>query len=247
MTASTGLEKNILLEVCVDTPAGLQAAIEGGADRIELCSSLAVGGLTPSQGFMALAAEERVPAYPLLRPREGDFCYSDREIDGLRFDIDAARNTGLKGVVIGANLEDGRLDEKALRLLCKQAEGLDMTLHRAFDLVPDPMAALETAIDLGFTRILTSGGAPTALEGLTTLVGLMERAGDRITIMPGSGVRPENLGTFREALALHEIHASCSTALAPPEGKVKELGFAPFPLKTTDAAIVQEMKKALAG
>lgn len=235
----------ILLEVCVDTAQGLRAAIEGGADRIELCSALGMGGLTPSAGFMALAATSPVPAYPLLRPREGDFCYEPAEIDCLKRDIDQARAAGLPGVVIGANLANGALDETTLRTLAEHAAGLDLTLHRAFDLVPDMEEALEQAVALGVSRILTSGGAASALEGLDQIASLFERAGDRIIVMPGSGIRPGNADAFMSRLNLREIHASCGVARPPAAGKVRALGFETDSPRQTDAAMVRALKTQL--
>ena len=155
----------ILLEVCVDTPAGLAAAIAGGADRIELCAALALQGLTPAPGLMAQAAKAPIPIYPMIRPRNGDFCYDAGDLDHMRRDIDAVREYGLAGVVIGANLPDGQLDLDALEMLVEHSQGLGLSLHRAFDLVPEQSVALEAAIALGFERVLTSGGALTAQAG----------------------------------------------------------------------------------
>ena len=169
MTSDNGQGRR-LLEVCVDDAQGLATALAGGADRIELCSSLIIGGLTPPRSFMRHAAGlTRLPVYPLLRPRLGDFTYSAVEVAMIADDIDAARDAGLTGVVIGASRDDGTLDADALGRLVKAAAGLDLTLHRAFDLVPDPFAALETAIALGFRRILTSGCARTVSLGWDTI------------------------------------------------------------------------------
>ena len=159
----------MLLEVCVEDIAGLKAAVEGGGDRIELCSALPLGGLTPSAGLMAAAARMPVPAYAIIRPRAGGFVYSADELDIMKRDIDATRTLGLAGVVLGASLPDGRLDVDTLSALTAHAEGLGKTLHRAFDLVPDVEEAVDVAISLGFEHILTSGGAKTAAEGLAVL------------------------------------------------------------------------------
>ncbi len=155
----------ILLEVCVDSPAGFKAAVEGGADRIELCSSLSVGGLTPSPGFMAFAGKAARPSRAMIRPRVGSYVFSEDETDMMRRDIDAARAAGLAGVVIGANLVSGQLDEKTTARLAKHAAGLEMTLHRSVDLMPHPMEAVDVAIGLGFRTILTSGGQLKAPDG----------------------------------------------------------------------------------
>jgi copper homeostasis protein len=187
------MSDRVILEVCVDTPAGLAAAIEGGADRIELCSALALQGLTPAPGLMAIAAEAAIPIYPMIRPRNGDFVYDAGDLDAILRDIDATREAGLAGVVIGANLSSGELDVDALSMLVAHAEGLGVTLHRAFDLTPDPFAALETAIDLGFERILTSGCALNAMAGAETIAALVEQADGRIAILAGGGVNPSNV------------------------------------------------------
>ncbi|MBD8891215.1 copper homeostasis protein CutC [Roseibium litorale] len=238
---------SVLLEVCVDTMDGLLAAVEGGADRIELCSALSTGGLTPSPGFMRQAASAGIPIYPLIRPRQGGFQYSQAEIGIIKRDIEAAADCGLPGVVIGVSTEDGRLDTKTLSDLIKHADTLDVTLHRAFDLAPDLTEALEAAIDLGFSRILTSGGAPTAEAGLDQLAALAERAGDRISIMPGSGINPGNAARFTPTLAIKEIHASCSTVQTVTHQRLLDLGFLSGCPKQTDAGVVRQLKALLAG
>ena len=230
------------LEVCVDSLAGLNAAIAGGADRIELCSSLALGGLTPSAGFMAQAGACPVPVNALIRPRSGDFVYNAKEQEIMISDIEAAREAGLAGVVIGASGKDHRLDRECLEELVKAAEGLDLTLHRAFDLVPDFTEALEQAIALGFSRILTSGGAKTAAQGWQTIAMLTEQARGRIAIMPGSGVKLENVDQFLALPDITQLHASCSAPHAIREAKLTELGFVEAQLHLTDEALVRALK-----
>ncbi len=232
----------MLLEICVEDIAGLKAAIAGGGDRIELCSALAVGGLTPSAGLMAAAAAMPVPAYAIIRPRAGSFVYSADEIEVMKSDIDAARNAGLAGVVLGASLPDGRLDFDALAALAAHAEGLGKTLHRAFDLVPDVEEAVDTAIALGFERILTSGGAKTAAEGIAMLERAIAAAGGRISIMPGSGVTLATVGQLWPRLPIGEIHASCSAAAAETDERVIALGFSTPSTRRTDAATVRALK-----
>ncbi|WP_018235285.1 copper homeostasis protein CutC [Ensifer sp. BR816] len=234
--------RGILLEVCVDDAEGLQAAIDGGADRIELCAALAVGGLTPSAGLMALAARAPVPAYAMIRPRPGDFVYNAAELDIMRRDIDAAREAGLAGVVLGASHRDGRLDAQALGELTRYAAGLGLTLHRAFDLVPDFDEAIEIAADLGLERILTSGGARSAPEVVDTLVRLVELADGRLSIMPGSGVTIDTIDRLLPRLAVTEVHSSCSVREPANDRRVVELGFAPPERRRTDAATVRAMR-----
>jgi copper homeostasis protein len=233
-----------ILEVCVDDLSGLEAAVEGGADRVELCSALALGGLTPSFGLMELAGTFDIPCNAMIRPRAGDFVYSDEDIDIMLSDINAARNAGLAGVVLGASLPDGRLDRMVLQTLAKAAHGLDLTLHRAIDLVPDMAAAVEFAVKLGFTRILTSGGAKTAIEGVEGLRLAMDAAAGRISIMPGSGVSDANAAEFL-ALGVTELHASCSSPLEVAGGKVFDLGFQSLTARRTDVAKVRALKRAM--
>lgn len=230
-----------LLEICVDDADGLAAAIAGGADRVELCSVLELGGLTPQPGLMALAAGAPVPVRAMIRPRAGDFVYSEEEIDVMLADIAAARNAGLAGVVLGAGLPDGRLDRFVLETLAKAAGGLDLTLHRAFDLVPDIAEAVEIAVKLGFSRILTSGGARTAIEGRQGLAAAIAAAGGRISIMPGSGVSADNAAEFLP-LGVSELHASCSAPAAAVTGKLLDFGFQPPAARRTDAAKVRALK-----
>ena len=219
--------RRILLEVCIDSAQGLAAAIEGGADRIELCSALALGGLTPSPGFMAFAALAPIPSYAMIRPRAGNFVFSYEEIDMMRGDIDAARAAGLAGVVLGANLESGALNEAGLWKLKEHAAGMGATLHRAIDLVPDRLAAIDAAIGLGFERVLSSGGARTAPEGIEALAAMVERAAGRISVMPGSGVNAGNAASLIARLGVSELHGSCSAETAESDAKAVAFGFAP--------------------
>ncbi len=216
----------IALEICVDDADGLAAALAGGADRIELCSALALGGLTPSSGLMALAAKAPRPVYAMIRPREGDFVFSAAAIDQMRREIDAVRAAGLAGVVLGVSEPGGALDAEALAILIRHAAGLGTTLHRAFDLVPDPAVALELAIELGFERVLTSGGAARAEDGVAVLAALVQQAGARISVMPGAGVRPGNAARILALTGAHEIHASCRAPGPAASAATVALGFA---------------------
>jgi copper homeostasis protein len=235
----------ILLEVCVDDVAGLKAAVEGGADRIELCSALALGGLTPSAGLMSVAARSPVPCYVMIRPRAGDFTYTAREIDMMTNDIFFAASTGLAGVVFGANHADGRLDAEALKALSNAVGSMPRTLHRSFDLVPDLNEAIDLAVECGFERILTSGRKKTAPEGLDDLAEAIRIADRRISIMPGSGI---NIGTIDEILAklnVREIHSSCSVDADVADPQVVTLGFSAGAIKRTDADAVRKLKNRL--
>jgi copper homeostasis protein len=237
-----------VLEVCVDSVAGLDVAIRAGADRIELCSALNLGGLTPSYGLMAAAAAHDIPCFVLIRPRAGDFCYSAREMDVMRRDIDCVRSTRLAGIVIGASLPDGSLDEDAVRQLIEHASGLPAVLHRAFDLVPDFQAALETAIRFGFQRVLTSGGAADAPAGSAQIRRLVEQAGTRIEIMAGAGLTPDNVVALARGTGVRALHSSCSTLVRDERqiaARATALGFTPAQYRMTDPSKIAAMLAAL--
>lgn len=234
-----------MIEVCVDTLAGLEAAVAGGAGRIELCAALDLGGLTPSAGVMRASAGCGLPVLAMMRPRAGGFVWSAAEQAAICDDIAAARVAGLAGVVLGASLPDGRLDRAALARMTGAASGLHMTLHRCFDLVPDPAAALETAIELGFHRVLTSGGALRAVDGLAQLRALQAQAAGRITILPGSGISAANAQLFA---GFPELHASCSAAGqgVPGQGAADlvRFGFSAAAPRETRADLVRALVQA---
>lgn len=234
-----------ILEVCVDDVAGLNAAIQGGADRIELCSSLGIGGLTPSAGLMAEASHQSVPVVALIRPRGGDFVYSAAEERVMLRDIELAAELGLAGVAIGALTREGSLDLALLERLARSAEGLQLTLHRAFDLVRDQTAALEAAVALGFHRILTSGGATTAHAGAAQLAKLVEQSRGRIQILAGSGVSAENAAELLFSTGVQEVHASCRTRELEPAPELLAFGFAGASYGSTSVTVVQALKRQI--
>ncbi len=214
----------VQLEVCIEDLAGLTAAREGGADRVELCSALQIGGLTPSHGFMKEAARMRIAAAALIRPRPGNFVFGDREQAIMLDDIAFARDLGLEGVVIGASREDGSLDMAALKEMCTAAGPLRICLHRVFDLVPDPFVAIDQAADLGISRILTSGQHPAIEKGIPLLHRLVQHAGDRLDIMPGGGVNPTNISAIL-GCGVRQIHSSCSWDYETPAASLTAFGF----------------------
>lgn len=191
----------------MDSVESALAAERGGARRLELCDALFDGGTTPSAGMIA-ACRHRVsiPVFVIIRPRGGGFVYSAPELDVMRRDIEAARRFGADGVVIGVLRRDGDIDEQQTRSLADAAGELPVTFHRAFDFAPDPGAAMETVISAGITRILTSGGAPTAREGVATLASLVRQAGDRLVVMAGGGVREENVKAIVDGSGVREVH-----------------------------------------
>lgn len=236
---------SVLLEVCVDSPQGLRNAVEGGAGRVELCAALDVGGLTPSPGLMTLAGRTAIPVHAMIRPRSGDFVYGGDDEAVMLADIDMARRAGLAGVVIGASLDDGGLDLALMARLVRHASGLSITLHRAFDLVPDALAALEQAVALGVTRILTSGQEHRAVDAADLLKTLVDRAAGRITILPGSGITPENVGALVKQTGVREVHASCRGPGRPTSEAVQGFGFAGAGAQETSLAVVRRMRAAL--
>jgi copper homeostasis protein len=236
---------HILLEVCVDSPAGFNAAIEGGADRIELCSSLSVGGLTPSSGFMAFAATGACPSRAMIRPRVGSYVFSEDEIEMMRRDIDAAREAGLAGVVIGANRASGALDEKTTARLAQHASGLELTLHRSVDLMPRPLEAVDIAIALGFRTILTSGGQLKAPDGAETVAAMVARAGDRLEILGGSGLNPGNVAAFIQKTGVKAVHGSFSAPWPEIDPNLVRFGFIGNDARETSLATVSQVRAAI--
>jgi len=235
---------SVLLEVCVDSPRGLRAAIAGGAHRIELCSALGLGGLSPTPGLIAAAAHSPIPVYAMVRPRSGDFVFDADDIAAMKIEIAGIRAAGLAGVVLGASRADRTLDAELLAELRDAAEGLGTTLHRAIDLVPDFPVALETAITLGFDHILTSGGGHTALDGAATLSALVQQAGERITIMAGAGVNATNVGDIIAATGVRQVHSSGRTRYQVDHTLEVELGFRTAEEAETDAAVVAQILAA---
>lgn len=196
------------LEVCCGDLQSVRAAKEGGAHRIELCRALEVDGLTPSAEMMASAIGLGIPVQVLIRPREGDFIYNEDEVETMLHDIRQAQKLGANGVVIGALRPDGSVDEETVRRLVGEAEGLSITFHRAFDVCTKPLEALEKIISLGCHRLLTSGQAATAEQGIPLLKELVEQSAGRLIIMPGAGVNAKNALKILSETGAREIHGS---------------------------------------
>lgn len=204
----------LLLEVCVDSAEGAIAAEIGGADRVELCAGLVEGGTTPSLGTIETTlAHVEIPVLVMLRPRGGDFLASERELETLRRDLAAVRNLGARGVVFGLLDADGRIDSEHTRELVELARPLEVTFHRAFDLSRDPFESLDLLLEIGVDRLLTSGQAPSALEGAATIAELVRHAGDRLRIVAGGGVREHNVREVVERTGVSEVHSSASVVL----------------------------------
>ncbi|RJQ75173.1 copper homeostasis protein CutC [Pseudonocardiaceae bacterium YIM PH 21723] len=199
---------SLTYEICIDSVAGAIAAQEAGAQRVELCSALFDGGLTPTLGTIraALAAVSGIKVHVIIRPRGGDFVYDAHEIDAMEHDLILAREAGVHGVVIGALTAEGEIDREVTERLIKAADGLPITFHRAFDMTVDPIAALDTLIELGIERVLTSGQEVSVLEGAPLIAELVQRAGDRIVIMPGGGITPRNVTRIVAETGVRELH-----------------------------------------
>jgi copper homeostasis protein len=198
----------ILVEAAVETLAEAVAAEEAGARRIELCADLAQDGLTPAPALVAsVMTRLRVPVFMMVRPRDGGFVYADDEFDVMLREVHGAARSGLAGVVTGVLSPDGSVDARRTRALVEAAAPLPVTFHRAFDRVADKPGALEALIDAGVARVLTSGGAPTALEGAETLAALVREAGDRIAILAAGGVRAHNVRDLVTRTGVREVHS----------------------------------------
>jgi copper homeostasis protein len=243
------------VEICVDSVEGALAAQAGGADRVELCDNLLEGGTTPSAGTIRVARRKlTVGLHVIIRPRGGDFLYSEDEMDVMREDVRTAKELGADGVVIGCLTSRGEIDVERNRDLIALARPLTVTFHRAFDMCRDPKTALEDLVNLGVNRLLTSGQEATCVEGLELLRDLQVQAAGRVTIMPGGGLTPRNIRKVVEATGVSEVHLSARKnvesgmvyrnsrvfmggTLRPPE----------FSWKVTDAEAVRAVVTSLAG
>ncbi|GLQ97394.1 copper homeostasis protein CutC [Dyella mobilis] len=202
------MPKQALLEIAAGSLASALAAQEGGADRVELCSSLVEGGITPSCGMLTVVRDRvHIPVYVLVRPRGGDFLYDDDEFEIMLRDVETCARLGFDGVVIGALDADGVVDPRC-RELVVAAGKLGVTFHRAIDASADLRSSLESVIGLGCERVLTSGGCANALAGAKAIAGLVEQAAGRITVMAGAGVRSQNLAELSRLSGVHEFHGS---------------------------------------
>ena len=200
---------NYIIEIATSDYTTTASAVEGGADRIELCANLAEGGTTPSYGTILKCRDEfEVELYPIIRPRGGDFLYSKDEFGIMAEDIKFCRDAGCDGIVTGLLNIDGTIDMIRTADLVKLAYPMGVTFHRAFDRCADPFAALEELIEIGCERILTSGQKPAAPEGIDLIAELQKKAEGRIIIMPGSGVRKDNIKMLAEKTGCSEFHSS---------------------------------------
>jgi copper homeostasis protein len=198
----------ILVEAAIETAIAARDAEAAGTDRLELCADLAVDGLTPAIALVeSVVRTVSIPVFAIVRPRPGGFVYDAAETRTLLRDIAAAARAGVSGVVSGALTDAGAIDADTTRAIVDAADGLPVTFHRAFDAIGDKAAALETLIDAGIARVLTSGGASTALEGAGTIAALVLQAGDRIRIVAGGGVRAHNVREMLARTRVTEVHS----------------------------------------
>ena len=204
-------------EVAVDSLESALIAQDCGADRVELCADLGIGGITPSLGALEMAVEQlQIPVHVMIRPRRGDFLYTGAELETMRRDIELAKSAGAQGVVFGILLADGSIDRARTGELARLARPLSVTFHRAFDMCRDPHTALAELMDLGVDTLLTSGQAPSAAEGAPLLAELVARAAGLIDIMPGAGINPGNIARIAAATGARTFHFSAREIVDGP-------------------------------
>ena len=200
--------ENYLLEICCGSAQDAVTAAAAGANRVELCSALPLGGLTPSLGELEIAKKQGIRVMALLRPREGGFCYSETEFETMLYDAKNLLAHGADGLVFGVLHSDGTVDEERCEALCRSAGEKEKVFHRAIDVVPDWRAAFDCLIRLGFTRVLTSGQCPSAPEGADTIRAMREYAAGRLQILPGGGIKAHNAAALLQKTGCRQLHAS---------------------------------------
>jgi len=243
------------IEICVDSVAGASAAERGGANRVELCDNLMEGGTTPSAGCIKIVRRRvRIGLQVIIRPRGGDFLYSEAEVEVMREDIQSAKQFGADGIVIGCLTPEGQIDTKCLAEFMRLARPLNVTFHRAFDMCRDAEKALEDLIALGVDRVLTSGQEGSCFEGMEMIAALQKQAAGRIIVMPGGGLTPRNIRRIVAATGVSEVHLSARRGIE--SGMIYRnsrvfmggtLRSAEFSWKTTDEAAVREVVEGLRG
>jgi len=241
----------VLLEICCGSLEDAIEAEAGGADRVELCASLFFGGLTPSFGTIVEARRRlRIPAIVMVRPRGGGFCYTEPEFAAMVADAEAAIDQGVAGLVFGILTPDGAIDRARTKRLRDVAAGRDAVFHRAFDVTPDPFRALDELVDLGITRVLTSGQQDTVPEGLDLIKKLVDHAGDRIQVMPGGGIKPFNFDEVIARTGCRQIHVAAFTSRRDDSTHNRPFvtfGGALFPPENqydlTDRTVVEQLAK----
>jgi len=243
---------SILLEIVASTVDDCIAGETGGADRIELCAAVATGGLTPSLGILIEAKKRlRIPVLAMIRPRAGGFCYSEADCAAMQCDAALLLEHGADGIVFGSLRPDGSVDTTRCSTMLHIAGRRQTVFHRAFDVVPDPVRSLEELIDLGVSRVLTSGQQKTALAGSDLIRQLITQAGGRAEILPGGGVRAHNVQQLVEATRCTQVHMTALAAQIDPSTSNSVLNFGGTPdapassYEHVDLEIVRRMRRTL--
>ncbi len=236
----------MILEIAVFNIESAQLAAAAGADRLELCENPAEGGTTPSYGTLKIVREKiSMPVFPIIRPRGGDFFYTDEEFEVMKKDVLLCKELQFDGVVIGSLMADGNIHKEHTKYLVDAAYPMEVSFHRAFDRAAHPMQALEDIIDCGCSRILTSGQVPVAFNGKELIKTLIEKAGDRTIIMPGSGVRSSNIIELAKFTGAMELHSSARKELPSMMGYQQKTMNEELKTVTVDIEEIQKMKAAL--
>jgi len=241
----------MIIEICANSFESAQAAQLAGADRIELCTELSVGGLTPSHGLIEkVVSELNIQTHVLIRPRSGNFTYSKEEVDVMLRDIVFCKKLGCAGIVSGFLTSENKIDTKKTQQLIEASDGMEFTFHRAFDWVVNPLEELQKLIDLKVNRLLSSGQNPTAIEGISLLKELQKLTKDKIEIMPGGGINLENALKFKEA-NFKSIHFSATTKKQvlqqkPNVSMHSEAFFEEGIVATSNKETIQKIKQLLA-
>lgn len=227
----------MILEIACNNLNSVATAAANGANRIELFSNIHEGGVTPSFGTMKAAVSFGLPVYAMIRPRGGHFCYTTQELETLKWDIESAHQAGVHGIVFGALTAKGEIDRALCEMLLSYW-GKPATFHRAFDLLGSPFTALEELIEMGFERVLTSGGAATALEGIGVIESLVTASQGRIQILAGAGINSENVAAFSQITGLEGVHTTAKRI-------IQDSGVASGPLWESDADEIRAIKADL--
>lgn len=228
----------MLLEICANSFDSAFNAEKAGADRIELCSELSIGGITPSYGVLKkVTSELKIPVHVLIRPRSGDFTYTKDEFDIIKENIKICKELGVSGIVTGILNKDNTIDFQRTQELIELSKPLHFAFHRAFDCVPNPKESLQKLIDLGVRTILTSGQKPKAENGIELLKKLQQIAGEKLTILAGGGVNPKNVRAFKKA-GLKAVHASASIITQANE---EDSYFGKTPQTVSDLNTIKEL------
>ncbi|MGZ4816181.1 MAG: copper homeostasis protein CutC [Terriglobales bacterium] len=244
---------SIFLEICCGSIDDALQAQAGGAQRVELCSALFLGGLTPSIGTMQHARQQlQIPIMAMVRPRGGGFCYTDAEFATMERDAEAMLANGADGIVFGILREDGNIDLPRTRRLCQIAANKQTVFHRAFDVTPDPFRALDDLVELGITRVLTSGQQDTVPGGADLIRRLIEHAGGRIEVLPGGGIKPYNLADVIARTGCTQVHLTAFKTVTDPSTRHYPnvtFGGSLHPpedsFQMTDAALVRQIAETL--